>query len=1385
MRDVTEKKILFCFVFRCHTIKHNLLPHFFFKSAVERKLTEVFFVAMSEFNLIGHGVSLGRSSRRYQFQPINLADVETILCAFSEQEAIPLLQSIKKEKGLAYGIKFQLGVRVILTKYSDELMKYIEIPFWFLSDQCNITSFKDISKQITLAIHQATAKYDSFVQAGSGWSLTEVKEISLTINTYNIIRGGCQKLHKQLPPLLRNAKRILSLIDNNEKEKCFIYAVASSILGQTRNSARTSRRKEKKILQIFDCVKFKFPFKLTDVRHFEKQFKSISVNVYGFENHLYPFYISPHKNRKFHVNLLLHNNHYFSIKNLSALLSRSTIHKINRRKTFICTSCLSYFYQAEKYQIHTHLCQGKGPRYQMPTIQKASMSFSAFTNLIECPFVMYCDLESLIEKEKKIDEGKMYSARLHTPISVGALTVCRSNPQFNSQPFLYTGKDCIRKLLDYIHNEYDRICQVLDMCEFPMQLTPSEEQSFYNATHCQSCYKDFVNTRNDKVRDHDHLSGKFRKTLCNRCNLTYAKKRNALYVFFHGLSNYDLHFIIQEMHTYDENNRINIIPKTSEKYLSLSVNNIHLKDSYQFLQASLSELAKNLKTKGNDMFKITAQYIKDEKKRDMFFQKGIYPYSYMDNIKKLDLSQLPLQENFTNDLTNEAVSDKDYAFAKNVWNTFECKTMKDYMELYLLSDILLLSDIFENFRDNCFRDYELDPVYYFSAPHFTFDAFLRKSRLTLDLISDVNQYLFYSQAIRGGLCQVIKRYAKANNPHTPQFNPNKKESYILYIDANNLYGKAMMDFLPYSNFQWMDSSELNLNHILNIKADSPRGCIVQCDLEYPEYLHDNHVDFPLAPHKLKIKYNDLSPLAKSICLKHNLKRTTQTEKLMTTFYPKENYILHYKNLQLYVQLGIKVTRIHRGIKFKQAPIMKSYVDFNSMKRAQATNSFDTNFYKLLSNSLFGKTIERPEKRSRVILTGSKKKHEQLVGSLCYKQTKIINPDLVGITMTHPTTKVVKPCYLGISILELSKWHMYNFFYNVLKKYFKDRISLLYTDTDSFILQITCSDLYETHLPKLQKHFDFSNYPTSHALYSSKNKRVPGLFKDEAGGKHITEFVGLRSKMYSFILNGQDVKVAKGVKKNVIEKQLQFSDFKRCLFQKEQIDHDFKNIVSKNHRVYTLHQGKTSLSPFDDKRYLLNNVCSLPYGHYTLKKRAESKPSGAQTIAEKEKKMARNNFESVENYANACAFRGKAISFQGAAHNISINVSEFQAQPWVHIARRKPTKIDRLSMKGVEFCSLMKIFESEIFPQIEECQKIIKKLHLTPPEEEDNCIRFDSVASIDDMKKTTKKRKKQLAKSEEEAAETTKRPPKKKTAIEKLTQIEPHVVSEDEDEYEDV
>ena len=153
----------------------------------------------------------------------------------------------------------------------------------------------------------------------------------------------------------------------------------------------------------------------------------------------------------------------------------------------------------------------------------------------------------------------------------------------------------------------------------------------------------------------------------------------------------------------------------------------------------------------------------------------------------------------------------------------------------------------------------------------------------------------------------------------------------------------------------MSPNQLNYDFIKGLEPEGEVGCIIKCSFEYPVALHDYHNDYPLPPVKKLISYGMLSPVAKMICDKHKLKRTTNVEKLLATVEDKDFYILHYRNLQLYVSLGLRVKKIHAGIIFKQGPIMKSYFDFNSEKRAQATNKFDTDFYKLLSNSLYGKT----------------------------------------------------------------------------------------------------------------------------------------------------------------------------------------------------------------------------------------------------------------------------------------------------------------------------------------------------------------------------------------------------------------------------------------------
>ena len=1112
---------------------------------------------------------------------------------------VQLLQEIKKKQKRGYAFKFQIRLKAFLEKFSFENNKLIKIEAWFPSNTYTVLDSIHIRKKINTAIRDIYKRYDSFVQRGSGWVLKKVSKFSVSIMKFKLFQGGC--LSALLPRELHK-KRCCVSIKNIPKNKCFFYCVAAALCENTtkKNKYRKSNQHDK-IIELLPFDNMEGPVSIREIKYLEKN-SCVSVNVYGYDKIPYPYYISEFVKKLYHVDVLLHNNHYYLIRNMSTFASGE---KSNRRKCYVCQYCLCYFVKKERYDLHVELCVKGGHQYEFPHKDAAQLNFSNYSNIVPASFVMYCDLEAMITKEVKVNRGKIQTKSVHVPVAGGAITVCRPKKEFGSLPMIYTGADCIDVLLQFIQSEVSRVSNILKNVCVPCVMRPEDKYMHKHAKHCFMCRKKFSNFRHlDKVRDHCHLSGKFRYTLCSTCNLTRAKRPPEIHLFFHGLSNYDSHFIIQKLYNFSST-EIKIIPKNTEKYLSFSVGCVHFKDSYQFLLESLAILVQNLMDKGPDHFVYVNKFIKDDEQRELLKQKGIFPYNYMKDVRVLRKKHLPKKEEFFNDLTCQHINKDEYDFAQKVWDRFFCKTFQDYMEIYLLADCLLLCDVFENFRSNCLQQYNIDPCYYFSAPHFTFDAFLRHSSLTLELLSDINQYLFIIKGIRGGMSMVSKRHAVANNKYVEGYNSSKSSSFILYLDANNLYGRAMQEYLPWKNFEWMSPYQLNYDFIKRLEPEGEVGCIIQCSLEYPVALHDYHSDYPLAPIKKSIPYGMLSPVARMICDKHKLKRTTDVEKLLATVEDKDFYILHYRNLQLYVSLGLRVKKIHAGIIFKQGPIMKSYVDFNSEKRAQATNKFDTDFYKLLSNSLYGKTIENPEKRSKVKLCSESSTYENYVGKPNFKNAKRINSKLVGVEMKYSSIKINKPFYIGMSILDLSKWHMYNFHYNVMKAIFGDRVHLLYTDTDSFIYEISSADVYEELRPHARDYFDFSNYPENHMLKNSCNKKVPGKFKDESASKCITEFVGLRSKMYSFMFDDKkdvskaEVRVAKGVQKSVIFNDLRFSTYLNCLWNDEVKEHNFKTIRSMKHSVATYTQSKITLCPFEDKRYLLDAINSVPYGHYVL------------------------------------------------------------------------------------------------------------------------------------------------------------------------------------------
>ena len=428
---------------------------------------------------------------------------------------------------------------------------------------------------------------------------------------------------------------------------------------------------------------------------------------------------------------------------------------------------------------------------------------------------------------------------------------------------------------------------------------------------------------------------------------------------------------------------------------------------------------------------------------DLMVRKGVYPYDFMDSFDKFN-EQLPPKEEFYSIMNDKHILDEDYKHAQNVWKTFNLNNMGDYHNLYLSSDVLLLTDVFENFRKTCLEYYKLDPCHYFTSPGLSWDAMLKMTDIKLELMTYVDMFQFIEKGLRGGISYIANRYGKANNKYMKEYDEKAPSKYIMYLDANNLYGWAMSQNLPTGGFRWVKQEHIDKIDLAKYKEDSKNGLILEVDLEYPEELHDLHNDYPLAAEKIKV--NDmLSKYCKNISEKYNIS-TGLVSKLIPTLGNKEKYVLHYRNLQLYIDLGLKVTKVHRVLKFNQSPWLKQYIDFNTEKRKSAKNAFEKDFFKLMNNSVFGKTMENIRKRVDVRLVTDEKKLLKLASKPTYVSSKIFNENLVAVHKIKESLTLNRPAYVGMCILDLSKTLMYDFHYNYIKKKYGDKANLLFTDT---------------------------------------------------------------------------------------------------------------------------------------------------------------------------------------------------------------------------------------------------------------------------------------------------------------------------------------------------
>ncbi|KAJ8913149.1 hypothetical protein NQ315_006067 [Exocentrus adspersus] len=530
----------------------------------------------------------------------------------------------------------------------------------------------------------------------------------------------------------------------------------------------------------------------------------------------------------------------------------------------------------------------------------------------------------------------------------------------------------------------------------------------------------------------------------------------------------------------------------------------------------------------------------------------------------------------------------------NKLEEFSEKDSGEYSDLYLKNDVLLLADIFENFRRTCLLTYELDTLHFYTAPGLAFDAMLKTTGVQLELLSDIEKLMFIERGIRGGVSQCSNRYAKANNKYMKdEYDSNQESTYLMYFDINNLYGAAMSEYLPYGEFEFLEANEIENLDIMNISDNAEVGYIFDCDLEYPTYLHQLHSDLPLAPQHMTPPIPSRSKL----------------KKLLLTLYPKNNYVVHYRNLKMYLKHGLRLKKINRVLRFKQSPWLKKYIDLNTTLRQQAKNDFDKNFYKLMINSVYGKLMENVRKYRDVRMTT---KWEGRYGAQNYiakpnfHSCSIFDDDMIIIEMNKLEILFNKPIQ---AVLNISKTFLYEFHYDYILPKFQDKAKLLYTDTDSLIYQLNVPDIYE-HIKEDSHRFDTSDYePNNPYGIEQKNKKVPGLMKDENNGQIMLEFVGLRAKMYAYkVHNDKIVKRSKGSTLASVKK-ISFDDYKRTLFDHEIIYKPQHLIRSKKHCVFTIRQNKMILNPFDDKRVLNSkSTDTKPWGYERISEDADDLPN---------------------------------------------------------------------------------------------------------------------------------------------------------------------------------
>ena len=1042
---------------------------------------------------------------------------------------------------------------------------------------------------------------ESFTKRDSDLEFDGVEALDIKLNLLTNLSG---RGFFQLPDKLKHMKAVVNV---NVERDCFKYALLSML---HYNDVKNNRERPTQYIQWLDELNFgKIDSSdvhiKTDVPKIEK-LNNLKINIHVWDRGQLQGCIYNNRNVLVDktINLLLVVNsegerHYCGIPSLTRLYRHT---KTSHNMQHMCERCIRSFHSKELLEEHFQWCSRGRLQIEQPP-KHTKFSYKAFHKELSPLKVIYSDIESYID------------AGTHFPAAISSYEVWHphiaAQRQNTTKMKVWSGDDCIVDFLRYL----DETAQAQHrhdnkMTRQSMILTTQQQKLFDSCTQCPRCNSKFDNEKHKKVRDHCHITGRFRSALCHTCNSKLHLSRRTLPVIFHNFKCYDAHQLIKHGIDKFKHWELHTIPQTKEKYMTLRARipvettrqgklvyfNVVFLDSYQFMSSSLEKLVNNL-----DSLPFTNVLQQDYPtlSNDVIKRKGVFPYSYFDSLSRLQETSLPPRSAFKNDLNGKECSEEDYRFAQRAWQEFDCQTFEDYLVVYLKLDVLLLACVFEKFRQKTLEEDGLDPVHFVSLPGLSFLSAFKMTGERIELLDSLEMYTFFERGIRGGMTFVNKHLVRNE---TITHMDTELTQHLAYIDENNLYGNSLSKPLPHSDFCWVeDLSPFTRDFILNLDEEGEWGYTLEVDLGYPQHLHHDTADFPLAPESGEVTKDMFSEFMTTFYQTLNPKSSYKpSRKLLLTQYDRTHYIVHFAVLKFYLAMGMTLNKVHRVVKYKQKAWLKEYIDFNSKQRATAKNAFEKDFYKLKNNAVFGKTMEDVRKRIKYLLITCDEKFQKLVSSPFFYDRDIITEGLYGVHMLKTKVTLDKPIFVGQAVLDYSKLEMYNLFYKILPQCpLIKKLRLVGGDTDSFFLtiatdkNITLSDVFNS----LAQYIDTSNYPLSHPLYSTVNKAKLGCFKDETAGQTLEEMILLRPKMYSMKYKDSDtcIKRAKGITKDIV-KDMKHDIYREAFKNKNITSVDMTIIRSQLHTLQTTTFKKRALCAWEDKRLWLNENESLPHGH---------------------------------------------------------------------------------------------------------------------------------------------------------------------------------------------